>query len=103
MMMHGNRSTVPKGTEILEFPFKRILLRKKSNRGVILSLCRERSPREGIFSSEGRFGDEGIRFAIFCTKPMDAEAKGRQLKFRGSRESTPNPEALYSSLGMFEG
>ena len=74
---------MPKGTEILEFPFKRILLRKKANRGVILSLWRERPPREGSFSSEGRFGDEGIRFAMFCTKPMDAEAEDHQLKFGG--------------------
>ena len=93
---------MPKGTEILEFPFKRILLRKKANRGVILSLCRERSPREGSFSSEGRFGDEGILFAIFCTKPMDAEAKGRQLNSGVSKASTPNPQILYSVLSMVE-
>ena len=73
MTMHGKRSTVPNGTEILEFPFKRILLRKKANLGVIRSFWREKSLRVGSFSSEGRFGDEGIRFAMFCTKPMGAE------------------------------
>ena len=35
--IHGKRRTVPKGTEILELPFKRILLRKKASLGVIRS------------------------------------------------------------------
>ena len=70
--IQGNKSTAPSGMDIFEFPFKRIRRRKKASPGDIRSFCRERSPKEGSFSREGRFGDEGILFAIFCTNPIYA-------------------------------
>ena len=71
--IQGNKSTAPRGMDILEFPFNRILLLKNANRGVSRFFRRERSSREGNFSREGRFGDEGMRFTRFCTNPMYAE------------------------------
>jgi len=70
--MQGNKSTAPRGIDILEFPRRRILLRKNASLGEIRSLCRERSPSDGSFSRDGRFGEEGIRLAMFCTIPISA-------------------------------
>lgn len=54
---HGNSNTKPKGIEIEELPFKRILRLKKANRGRRLPFSREASSR-------GRLGDDGSRFTI---------------------------------------
>ena len=62
--IQGNRSTAPRGIDIFELPFKRIRRRKKANLGVIRSLWRETSSREG------RLGEEGIRLTRFWTSPM---------------------------------
>lgn len=62
----GNKSTAPNGIDIFELPFKRIRLLKKANLGKI------RSFRRLISSKDGRIGEEGIRFANFCTSPIDA-------------------------------
>lgn len=62
----GNKSTTPNGIDIFELPFKRILLLKNANLGKI------RSFRRLISSRDGRLGEEGIRFANFCTSPIDA-------------------------------
>lgn len=72
--MSGNKSTAPSGIDILEFPFKRIRLLKKANLGDNLSLCRL------IFSSDGRLGDEGIRFTSLCTNPIDATRESAALE-----------------------
>lgn len=64
--MSGNKSTAPNGIDIFELPFKRIRLLKKANLGKIRSL------RRLISSKDGRLGEEGIRFANFCTSPIDA-------------------------------
>lgn len=64
--MSGNKSTAPNGIDIFELPFKRIRLLKKANLGKI------RSFRRLISSKDGRLGEEGIRFANFCTSPIDA-------------------------------
>ncbi len=66
MTMHGKRRTAPRGTEMEELPFKRTRRRKKANRGEMRSFCWERSWREG------RFGAEGMRLTIFCTRSMMA-------------------------------
>lgn len=53
---HGNNKTNPRGIEIDEFPFSRILRRKKANL--------ENAPPFSLgASSRGRLGDEGNRFA----------------------------------------
>ena len=57
--IQGNRSTAPRGMETFELPFKRIRRRKKANLGVIRSVWRDTSSREG------RLGEEGIRFTRF--------------------------------------
>ena len=75
--MHGNKSTTPSGIDILELPLRRILLWKNANRGVIRSRCREMSPRDGNFSREGRFGEDGIRLAIVCTIPIAVTVQQR--------------------------
>lgn len=64
--MSGNKITTPRGIDIFEFPFNLIRLLKKANLGDSRSFCR------AIFSSDGRLGEEGIRFTSFCTNPMDA-------------------------------
>ena len=73
--IHGNRSTVPSGTEIFELPRKRILRRKNESRGLIFSLWREISLREDKFSKDGRVGVEGIRFMIFWTRPIGTSGR----------------------------
>lgn len=55
---HGNNKTKPRGIEIEEFPFRRILRRKKSNLGSTLPFSRDAA------SSSGRLGEEGNCFAI---------------------------------------
>ena len=71
--IHGNSSTAPSGIDTFELPFSRIRLRNNANRGVIFSRDFDKSLNEGKLSSEGRFGDDGIRFAIFCTSPIGTE------------------------------
>jgi hypothetical protein len=63
---HGKRRTNPSGIDIEEFRFSRILLRKNDNLGTNRPFSREMSSRVG------RFGEEGIRFEIFCISPIDA-------------------------------
>ena len=67
MTVSGNNNTIPSGIETFEFPFKRIRLLKKPNCGRPRSFLGAHSSRE---AREGRFGDDGILFAIFWTKPM---------------------------------
>lgn len=67
--MHGKRSTAPRGMDIFELPFSRIRRRKKANLGDRRSV----SPDKSL--SEGRFGDDGIRFKIFWTSPIDADSQ----------------------------
>lgn len=60
----GNNNKAAKGTDTFEFPFNRIRLLKKANLGNNRSFCLPKS------SSEGMFGDEGIRFIKSWTSPM---------------------------------
>ena len=62
--MQGNNNTNPKGIEIEELPFNRIRRRKKDSCGSTLPFSLLRS------SSEGTFGDDGIRFARPCKNPI---------------------------------
>ncbi len=82
--MHGKNKTTPIGIDIFELPFSFILRRKRANRGEIRSRCREKSPSDGNFSREGRFGEEGIRFARFCTSPIECEIE--EVATRGLKE-----------------
>ena len=87
MTIHGNNSTAPRGIDTFELPFNRIRLRNNANLGVIFSLDLDMSPKEGKFSREGRLGDEGIRFARFCTSPIDAECwRPRQKNSRHRKQ-----------------
>lgn len=63
--MHGNKSTTPRGIEMLELPRNRNGRRKNANLEVAFVF---------VFTSsnEGRFGDEGRRFQTLCTNPIDA-------------------------------
>jgi len=54
---HGNNKTKPRGIEIDELPFSRILRRKKANLGYT-------PPFSFETSSRGRLGEEGNCFAI---------------------------------------
>lgn len=67
--IQGKRSTAPSGIDIFELPFSRIRRRKKASLGDRRSVSPERSLREG------RFGDDGIRFKIFWTSPIDADSQ----------------------------
>ena len=87
MTIHGNKSTAPSGIETFEFPFRRILRRKNANLGVILSRDLDKSLKDGSFSREVRFGDEGIRFARFCTSPMNAENRQRPRQIASKKET----------------
>ena len=71
--MIGKSRTAPRGMEILELPLSRIRRRKNASLGVMRSLWRDKSPREGSFSRVGRLGDEGILFTRFCTNPIEAK------------------------------
>ena len=62
---HGNSKTNPKGIEIDELPFKRILLLKNANLEMLRPFSRETS-------STGRLGEEGSHFEIRCVNPMGA-------------------------------
>ena len=50
MTSKGNSSTTPRGIDILEFPFNRILRWKKSSLGAIRSCCFDRVSNPGTFS-----------------------------------------------------
>lgn len=67
--IQGKRSTAPSGIDIFELPFSRIRRRKKAKPGDRRSVSPDRSLREG------RFGDDGMRFKIFCTSPIDADSQ----------------------------
>jgi hypothetical protein len=62
--MQGNKSTTPKGIEMLEFPLNLSGLRKKASLEVTFVFLTS--------SIEGRLGDEGRRFRTLCTNPIDA-------------------------------
>ena len=47
--MHGNRRTIPRGTDMDEFPLSRMRRRKKANRGEILSARRDMPSNIGLF------------------------------------------------------
>ena len=64
MTIHGNKSTAPRGTDILEFPFRRIRRLKKAN--LEDDLC---VPPDGS-SKGGGLGTEGIRLTRFWTRPI---------------------------------
>jgi hypothetical protein len=53
--IHGKRRTTLNGIEMEELPFNLIRRRKKDNRGVIRSFS----------TSDGRLGEDGIRFTRF--------------------------------------
>jgi len=61
--IQGNRSTTPKGMEMLELPFNRSGRRKKANLDVTFAF-------DLTSSIEGRLGDEGMRFRTLCTNPI---------------------------------
>lgn len=63
----GNNKTNPNGIETFEFPFSRMRLLKKPSWGKPRSFLGAHSSKE---AREGRLGDDGILFAIFCTNPM---------------------------------
>lgn len=54
---HGNNRTKPRGMDIDELPFRRILRFRKANLEKFRAFSRE-------LSSKGRFGVEGNRFEI---------------------------------------
>ena len=64
MTIHGNKSTAPRGTDIFEFPFRRIRRLKKANLEVVLCFSRLGS------SKGGGLGTDGIRLMRFWTKPI---------------------------------
>ena len=64
MTRHGNKSTAPSGTEIFEFPLRRIRRLKKDSLGMSRSFSLLRSEREGIDAAEG------IRFVRPCMRPI---------------------------------
>lgn len=66
--IHGKRRTSPRGIEIEESPFKRILRRKKATG----SLGANRSAFSDQPFRVGRGGGDDIRLVRFCTKPMRA-------------------------------
>jgi hypothetical protein len=65
--MHGNSRTNPNGIEIDELPFNRIRRRKNDNPGSAWAFSLLKSSRDG------KFGDEGIRLARPCMKPMTSK------------------------------
>lgn len=64
MTIQGNKSTAPRGTDILEFPFRRIRRLKKANLEEVLCFSRVGS------SKGGGLGTDGIRLMRFWTKPI---------------------------------
>lgn len=68
--MQGNKSTTPRGIDMLELPFNRNGRRKKANLDDGLDL-----PFIFSSSSVGRSADEGNRFMILWTKPILAGQK----------------------------
>lgn len=62
--IQGNNRTKPKGIDIDELPFIRILRRKNDSCDKPRPLSLLKSSRDGIF------GVEGIRLTSPCTKPM---------------------------------
>jgi hypothetical protein len=79
--MHGNSKTIPRGIDIEELPFNRILRLKNANRGEIESAFRDMS------SNEGKFVGEGIRFFRVCTRPLiAAECLVLARTIRGNKE-----------------
>lgn len=81
MTIQGNKSTAPRGTDILEFPFRRIRRLKKANLEEVLCFSRVGS------SKGGGLGTVGIRLMRFETKPMvpppifSVKGKAEFLKF----------------------
>jgi hypothetical protein len=76
---HGNSKTNPRGIEIDELPFNRILLLKNANLEKVRPFSREAS-------STGRLGEEGSHFEIRCVKPMGAKVHTLDVR----RPSTVN-------------
>lgn len=70
----GNSRTIPRGTEILEFPCSRIRRLKKDSRGTSLSFSFVRSCRDGML------GDDGIRFMKSPTRPIMQRVNPRKEK-----------------------
>jgi len=81
MTRHGKRRTNPSGIDIDELPFRRIRRRRNDNLGSNRPFSREKSSRDG------RLGEEGIRFVIFCTSPMDADVSCVSLEVVGAFRS----------------
>jgi hypothetical protein len=80
MTRHGKRRTIPSGTETEEFPFRRILRRKKANRGCTLSARRDRS------SSFSRLAcDDGKLLYRSRARPIAARIESASLESFGSR------------------
>ena len=63
----GNNNTTPRGIDIFEFPFNRILRRKKANRGDIRSCCFDSVSIPGTFS---RPSEEGSLLARLWNRPI---------------------------------
>ena len=94
MTRQGKRRTNPSGIDIDEFPFSRIRRRRNDNLGSIRPFSREKSSRDG------RLGEEGIRFVIFCTSPMDADVSCVSLEVVGAfRSETERREVTARSSG----
>jgi hypothetical protein len=64
--IQGNRRTTPRGTEMLELPFKRKGRRKNASLDASLLFGRDSSFKE-------RVGDEGRRFSARRTRSIDAK------------------------------
>jgi hypothetical protein len=77
MTMHGNSKTRPSGMEMDEFPFSRMRLRKKANRGDTVSTRRDRSSSFSKLACE-----DGSLLTIFCTSSIAATVlTARQTNF----------------------
>lgn len=76
---HGKRSTNPRGIEMDELPFSRILRLKKANLETLRPFSRDES-------SSGRLGEEGSHFEIRCVKPIGASVRSEVVQ-RGSKRT----------------
>jgi hypothetical protein len=81
--MQGNKSTTPRGIEMLELPFSLSGRLKNANLELVFVL---------VFTSsiDGRFGDEGMRFRTLCTKPIGAVAFADRWEITVERGRVPH-------------
>ena len=90
MTRHGKRRTKPKGIEMEELPLIRIRRLKKESFGT----SRPFSPEKSL--SDGKLGDEGIRFFRFCTRPIVGNlGMSQTLKYHRRFETFQDPSCLY--------